>query len=79
MGIFENFPYSNIHNMNLDWLIEICKEIDDDKDAAETAAASAQAAAATITALTARITALESAVDDLEERVEALEGSDTPS
>lgn len=26
MGVFEHFPYSNFHNMNLDWIIEHIKE-----------------------------------------------------
>lgn len=27
MGLFENFPYTNIHELNLDWLIEAVKNI----------------------------------------------------
>lgn len=26
MGVFENFPYANIHNLNLDWILEHIKE-----------------------------------------------------
>lgn len=29
MGLFENLPYSNQHNMNLDWIIAKMKEIKD--------------------------------------------------
>lgn len=26
MGVFEHFPYANIHNLNLDWILEHIKE-----------------------------------------------------
>ena len=28
MSLFENFPYTNLHEMNLDWLINVLKEIE---------------------------------------------------
>ena len=30
MALFENFPYTNLHNLNLDWIIQELKKIDDD-------------------------------------------------
>ena len=30
MALFENFPYTNFHELNLDWIIKILKEIEDD-------------------------------------------------
>lgn len=27
MAIFENFPYTNIHELNLDWVIKIIKDL----------------------------------------------------
>ena len=29
MGIFENFPYTNYHELNLDWVIEKIKELEE--------------------------------------------------
>ena len=50
MGLFEQFPYSNFHNLNLNWIISKIKHIDDnvagtsaDAEAAAAAAESAQA------------------------------------
>lgn len=28
MGIFEHFPYTNFHELNLDWLLKAVKELD---------------------------------------------------
>ena len=28
MAIFENFPYTDFHNLNLDWILEIVKSLD---------------------------------------------------
>lgn len=28
MAVFENFPYTDFHNLNLDWILEIVKTID---------------------------------------------------
>lgn len=33
MALFENFPYTNFHEMNLDWLIKQTKNNSDDIDA----------------------------------------------
>lgn len=30
MGVFNNFPYTNIHELNLDWIIKKVKELDDE-------------------------------------------------
>ena len=27
MSLFENFPYTNLHNLNLDWLIKIINDL----------------------------------------------------
>lgn len=40
MGVFEHFPYTNIHNLNLDWIVELIRKLngnveDLDKWAAE--------------------------------------------
>lgn len=29
MGTFEQFPYTNFHDINLDWIIEALKELND--------------------------------------------------
>lgn len=29
MGTFEQFPYTNYHDLNLDWIIEALKELND--------------------------------------------------
>ena len=49
MGLFEHWPYTNFHNLNLDWIIGKVKDIDDNVNAAassaESAASSAESAA----------------------------------
>lgn len=36
MGVFNNFPYTNIHELNLDWILEqIKKVLDDNKEMSE--------------------------------------------
>lgn len=42
MGIFENWPYTNYHDLNTNWLIGKVKDVDAAKQAAEDAAANAQ-------------------------------------
>lgn len=32
MGLFDNFPYTNFHEINLDWLIDVIKKIDKKTD-----------------------------------------------
>lgn len=32
MGIFENFPYTNFHELNLDWILSTIKELDSEID-----------------------------------------------
>ena len=34
MALFENFPYTNVHELNLDWIIKTVKEINDKFDSA---------------------------------------------
>lgn len=33
MSLFENFPYTNLHNLNLDWIIALIEEIRRDEEA----------------------------------------------
>lgn len=35
MGLFENFPYSNFHELNLDWIIKALKDLDNKVDTIE--------------------------------------------
>ena len=35
MGLFEQFPYSNFHELNLDWILKKIKELDDKVDSIE--------------------------------------------
>ena len=56
MGVFENLPYTNFHELNLDWLIKTVKElaskiglIDQAVEAAQDAAAQAEAVAVDLT------------------------------
>lgn len=30
MPVFENFPYTNFHDLNLDWIISKVKELDEE-------------------------------------------------
>lgn len=32
MGVFDNFPYTNIHDLNTDWLVKTVKEVKDKTD-----------------------------------------------
>lgn len=36
MALFENYPYTNLHNLNIDWVIKMIKELNDKFDAAIT-------------------------------------------
>lgn len=62
MALFENFPYTNFHNLNLDWIIKFCedlkKELPDIQEVSEKA-----------DEILARIAEL----DDLDEEFEQLE------
>lgn len=44
MGVFENLPYTNFHELNLDWIIEKLKEIEIPQESAERAEAAAERA-----------------------------------
>ena len=35
MGLFENFPYTNFHELNLDWVIKTMKALDEKVDSIE--------------------------------------------
>ena len=35
MGLFENFPYANFHELNLDWILKKIKELDNKVDSIE--------------------------------------------
>ena len=35
MGLFEQFPYSNFHELNLDWILQKIKELDEKVDSIE--------------------------------------------
>ena len=26
MGIYDNFPYTNVHELNLQWILKVCKQ-----------------------------------------------------
>ena len=32
MGVFDNFPYTNFHDLNLDWLLQAFKKLQDEWD-----------------------------------------------
>ena len=32
MALFENFPYTNLHNLNLDWVVETIKNLVHDEE-----------------------------------------------
>ena len=36
MAVFEKFPYTNFHELNLDWIIEIVKTLDNTVSGLET-------------------------------------------
>ena len=35
MGLFEQFPYANFHELNLDWILKKIKELDEKVDSIE--------------------------------------------
>lgn len=45
MGFFTRFPYTNLHEINLDWILEHIKSIEDRIEAAKDAADAAQESA----------------------------------
>lgn len=53
MGLFEHWPYTNFHDLNLDWIVDKVKKINDDvasaQSSAESAAGSAEAASGSAT------------------------------
>lgn len=52
MGVFENLPYTNFHELNLEWVVKKIKELEDALASAEEAAEEAQEAAARAEAAT---------------------------
>lgn len=81
MGVFEHFPYTNFHELNLDWVLRTLKELETRMDAAEARLTAAEArldnVEAEIAAIQAEITAIQAAVAALELRATALEGRAT--
>lgn len=45
MGVFDNFPYTNVHDLNTDWLVKTVKEVKDKTDVIDQAVTDAQDAA----------------------------------
>lgn len=45
MGFFTRFPYTNLHEINLDWILEYIKSIENRIEAAQDAADAAQESA----------------------------------
>lgn len=45
MALFDQFPWTNVHQLNLDWIIKICKEMKDKTDMVDEAVIEAQQAA----------------------------------
>lgn len=75
MGFFTRFPYTNLHDINLDWIIERVKAIDlfeDRIEAAQDAADAAQSAAETATSAA---TAAQKAADAAQEAAETAQES----
>lgn len=35
MGLFDHFPYTNVHELNLDWVLDVVKELYNQVDALE--------------------------------------------
>lgn len=66
MGVFENIPYTNFHELNLDWIIEKLKNIEIPQESAERAEAAAETAtAAAETATTAAANAAAAALSQI--------------
>ena len=42
MGIFDNFPYTNVHELNTDWLVKTVKEVKDKTDVIDNAVTEAK-------------------------------------
>ncbi len=50
--IFEDFPYTNFHELNIDWLLEVIKDLDERVTALENASnASASTLASSLSAV----------------------------
>lgn len=43
MGLYDNFPYTNTHELNTDWIVKKIKDIDDSVEAAASSEANAKA------------------------------------
>ena len=46
MGVYENLPYTNFHELNLDWIVKKIKELEGKTDQIDQAVTDAQTAAA---------------------------------
>lgn len=84
MGVFEHFPYTNFHELNLDWLLKMIHTLELRLDAAEARLDAAEARLdlieadiadirAEIVTIKSRITSLEGRMTAVENRVTALE------
>lgn len=84
MGLFENFPYTNFHRLNLDWLIKKVRALEEKVTALEQEVALIKArltslenrmaeAEAEIDALKLRMGAAEQEINSLKDRVSDLE------
>ena len=73
MGLFEHWPYTNFHNLNLDWIIGKVKDIDNNVNSAassaESAASSAESAANSSVEAAASASAAETSASGLSEAV----------
>ena len=75
MGLFEHFPYTNFHELNLAWLIEALRELERRVD--EIDPGSSTEILAEIEAIKTRLTADEGAISALDLRMDQAEGTQT--
>lgn len=75
---FNMFPFSNLHNLNMDWILQKIKEAlhltQEAQEAAEEAAATVAGYDAQLEEITGDITALDGRIDTAEDDIDALEG-----
>ena len=69
MGLFEHFPYTNLHTLNLDWILRKMKELSDKVDNIEDVSDE-------VGALDDRVSDLEDTVGGFDDRIDELERSD---
>lgn len=75
---FNMFPFSNLHNLNMDWVLQKIKDAlhltQEAQEAAEEAAATVAGYDAQLEEITGDITALDGRLDTAEDDIDALEG-----